>query len=307
MNYVEMFTPSEGIAVGDGQYVAGSGWTPPAVLRTTDGGVHWNSMNTEPIGYSTDVWRTMCFLSSDVGFYFGTEAVPASGLFSTVNSGASWSEMGLNLSGASVVKFYDNMIGIVVALPGYKSIFRTTDGGATWQNVVQPFSGYAQDVEFVPGNPDRVWLGGFGGLFYSADTGKTWTNVLPGVFRDIDFVNAEIGWAVGDSIIYLTTTGGVVSVGAGENRMPSTFSLEQNYPNPFNPSTTIRYGLPDRSYVTIVVFNTAGQKVATLVDGETEAGYHEVRFDASRLASGVYLYRLQAGSYVETRKLLFVR
>jgi hypothetical protein len=89
--------------------------------------------------------------------------------------------------------------------------------------------------------------------------------------------------------------------------IPQEFRLEQNYPNPFNPSTTIRYGLPVRSHVRVAVFNTLGQQVAVLQNGEQEAGYHEVKFDGSKLASGVYLYRMQAGSYVETKKLLLVR
>jgi hypothetical protein len=88
---------------------------------------------------------------------------------------------------------------------------------------------------------------------------------------------------------------------------PAAFSLNQNYPNPFNPSTTIRYGLPARLHVSLTLFTTLGQDVATLVQGEQDAGYHEVRFDASGMASGVYFCRMQAGAYVESRKLLLIR
>ena len=89
--------------------------------------------------------------------------------------------------------------------------------------------------------------------------------------------------------------------------MPAGFSLSRNYPNPFNPTTTIRYGLPSRSRVTLTVFNILGQKMANLVDGEVEAGYHEVQFDGYNLASGIYFYRLEASSFVATKRLLLLR
>jgi hypothetical protein len=89
--------------------------------------------------------------------------------------------------------------------------------------------------------------------------------------------------------------------------IPTEFVLSQSYPNPFNPSTTIRYGLPRRSDVRLTVYNTLGQEVAQLVQGDQEAGYYEVRFDATGISSGVYLYRIQAGGFVQTRKLLLLR
>jgi M6 family metalloprotease-like protein len=88
---------------------------------------------------------------------------------------------------------------------------------------------------------------------------------------------------------------------------PQALALEQNYPNPFNPSTTIRYGLPQRADVSLVVYSVLGQKVATLVQEDQEAGYHEVRFDGSALASGVYICRLKADSFVQSRKLILLR
>jgi len=105
-----------------------------------------------------------------------------------------------------------------------------------------------------------------------------------------------------------TTNGGVTFVEThGSSNVPRQFALGQNFPNPFNPSTTIRYGLPHKSQISLMVYSTLGQLVADLVQGEQEAGYHEVRFDASNLSSGVYFYRLRAGTYVQTRKLLLLR
>ena len=89
--------------------------------------------------------------------------------------------------------------------------------------------------------------------------------------------------------------------------LPKVFALEQNFPNPFNPSTTIRYALPTRAYVTLSVYNLHGQLVSKLVQGEEEAGYHEVTFDGSNLASGVYFCRLQAGVFVSTKKTLVLK
>jgi hypothetical protein len=88
---------------------------------------------------------------------------------------------------------------------------------------------------------------------------------------------------------------------------PTECDLYQNYPNPFNPATTIRYGLQRASQVTLKVYSALGQEVATLVDALEDPGYKSVQFEASGLASGVYLYKLHAGDFVQTRKLLLLR
>ena len=85
------------------------------------------------------------------------------------------------------------------------------------------------------------------------------------------------------------------------------FELEQNYPNPFNPSTTIRYALPEASTVKISVYNVMGEKVSDLVDAFEDEGYHEVNFNAANLASGIYIYRIEAGSFTATKKMQLLK
>ena len=105
---------------------------------------------------------------------------------------------------------------------------------------------------------------------------------------------------------FIGTPSGVASVPEGQV-IPGKFRLEQNYPNPFNPSTTIRYELPRASNVRVSVFDMLGREVSVVVNERRDAGVHEVKFDASELASGVYLYRLQAGEFVQTRKLVLLQ
>jgi hypothetical protein len=89
--------------------------------------------------------------------------------------------------------------------------------------------------------------------------------------------------------------------------MPEEFRLAQNYPNPFNPTTTINYELRTTNYVDLSVFNLLGQKVATLVSEKQAAGKHKMQWNASGFASGVYYYRITAGNFTETKKLVLIR
>jgi hypothetical protein len=101
------------------------------------------------------------------------------------------------------------------------------------------------------------------------------------------------------------------SVASAVKELPKEFRLEQNYPNPFNPSTTINYALPSAVHVTLKVYNTLGQEIATLVDGVQEAGYRSVRFEmnsaAGGIPSGIYMYRLSAGTFTDVKKMVVIK
>jgi hypothetical protein len=92
-----------------------------------------------------------------------------------------------------------------------------------------------------------------------------------------------------------------------ELRVFNSYLLEQNYPNPFNPLTTIGYGIKEKSNVQIIVLNSIGEEVATLVNEEKEPGYHTVEFNASTLPSGIYFYRLQTEGFAQTRKMILIK
>jgi parallel beta-helix repeat protein len=91
------------------------------------------------------------------------------------------------------------------------------------------------------------------------------------------------------------------------NRLPEAFELSQNYPNPFNPSTTIRYALPSSSQVKLVIYDLLGREITTLVDEEQSAGWKEVQWNGSAFSSGIYFYKLQAGDFVEVKKLMLLK
>ena len=92
-----------------------------------------------------------------------------------------------------------------------------------------------------------------------------------------------------------------------ESSIPKTYILRQSFPNPFNPITHIRYGLPVATDVKIEVYNILGQRVATLLNTRKPAGYYMVDFDGSELASGIYVYRIEAGEFQDVKKMVLIR
>jgi formylglycine-generating enzyme required for sulfatase activity len=146
-----------------------------------------------------------------------------------------------------------------------------------------------------------------GSFFYDDGSGRV-------AYRGVDFVisnNRSYG-AYGFRCVQTIGTGS--GIGRNSRMIPADFCVSQNYPNPFNPSTILQYSIPERSRVSISIYNTLGQMVSETVGETKDAGYYEHSFNASHLASGVYFYRIAAVSeqnegriYVDTKKMLLMR
>ncbi len=124
---------------------------------------------------------------------------------------------------------------------------------------------------------------------------------------DGDDMTADEGERVTFNNIALTGETPVVSVPQQEKTTAAAYRLEQNFPNPFNPETTIRFSIPEQQNVRLTIYNTLGQQVEQLLDTELNPGNHAIPFDASHLPSGVYIYRIEAGEFVQSRKLMVLK
>lgn len=162
---------------------------------------------------------------------------------------------------------------------------------------------------------DNKWIGTGKGL--AKFDGLNWTiydtsnSELPD--NNVNFVAIDQNgnkWIGTENGLAVFNENGIVSIGdkfTSIENIPNDYQIFQNYPNPFNPSTTIAFDLPETGQVTLKIFNILGEEVATLVSERLSAGSYSYEWDASDLASGVYLYRLQAGNYVKTRKMVVMK
>jgi hypothetical protein len=220
---------------------------------------------------------------------------------------------------------YDAVVALVAIPPSSvfaatrKGVFRSTDDGGSFNAVDSGFT--RPRVKYMVANSQGVLFAGTdsAGVFRSTDLGSSWSQVNAGLTDKLigAVYNSHQVLAVSpDGYLFAGTQSGVVfrsvkstltSVREAGSIEPTRFFIQQNYPNPFNPVTAIRYSVPFRSFVRLAVFNTIGEKCQTLVSKDQEPGEYEVRFDGSRLPSGIYFYRISAGAYTETRKMVLTK
>jgi photosystem II stability/assembly factor-like uncharacterized protein len=300
INGIRVFPGGKGFAMGDppgtGRFV---------VLKTSDYGVTWTHLAAEPTGTSDEAgWNnSFWWVDADHG-WFGSNK---NHVWRTTDGGTSWSFGSTGGAKSYGVAFSDISYGFAIHDSGV--VARTTNGGVSWSPVTFPTTSQCTGVGVAPGT-SWAWVSNSLDVYYTRNGGTSWSteSLYPfdGAISSISLVDTTSGWAAtsnGELLKFIPPWVKVIP----EPIIPEATALYQNYPNPFNPSTQIRYSVPTACDVTLTVYDLLGRRVSTLVDEWREPGEYEVQFTGAGLASGVYLYRLNAGKHTVVKKMMVVR
>ncbi|MBK8553698.1 MAG: T9SS type A sorting domain-containing protein [Ignavibacteria bacterium] len=242
------------------------------------------------------------FISPQTGWVTGIGTI-----LHTTNSGLNWNSQNIGVNPIGSLFFTSPLNGWVVAFELYK----TTNGGINWVYSPIPNNPLIFDIFFI--NPNTGYASGFGGAVYkTSNAGMNWSLSSVGKSTElysVRFTSPDTGWVVGSNgAIFKTTTGGEpLGINYISSALPDRIYLYQNYPNPFNPSTKIKYELTGNEYVTLKIFDILGKLIKALVHEKQNAGTYETEFDASDMPSGIYFYTLNAGSYIETKRMVLLK
>lgn len=271
--------------------------------RSTDNGVTWSPYVTLPQGHQIN---SVAFDDSGNVFVATTD----SNVFFSSDTGGHWTKRSDGLVSSTNCLALDGS-GHLYAGTWGNGLYRTTDNGITWEHV--EISLNCQDIRGISCKGPYVFIATeYGQVAESTDYGTTWT-----VFQEQDLPNSYFLSFAADfssgNLLIGSWGDGIYQCGSGVSfvekkpAIQSGFELAQNYPNPFNPTTIITYYIAKRSHVRLTVYDVLGRQVASLVNAEKSPGQYQVTFDGSELPSGVYFYRVRAGSYTAVKKLLLIK
>ena len=292
------------------------------IAKTTNGGTSWIKANVDSQIISILPVHNFNFYNRQTGYACGGALDFAGVIWKTTDSGLNWIASGVSADQVFDVFIKDsaNLMALSGDPEGIHNtrVIKTSDGGESWNFEDLMMYGLSFSLEFR--TETEGWSASGSKFIYTTDTGDTWLEkVTPdsSVIYDLQFVNSQSGYAVGENGIILKFVPPPVSV--KEN--PPTIKLYQNYPNPFNPTTKIRYTIPTSPqsppyqggeakrgwFVRLTVYDVLGNEIATLVDEYKSEGSYDVAFNAANLSSGVYFYTLTTGTFCQTKKMILLK
>lgn len=305
MFVVRFFNSNNGVCIGDGNGVDAE------IYTTTDGGTVWTPVTSSNI---PDL-NSEGFIPANSWVVDNTIWSPTNGgsLYKSTNRGLTW-EATRNAvdTGGFYCAFKDTLNGLLCGSVA-NVVKRTTDGGATWDTTENKPQGMSTlFMSYIPGTDASYILtatpphGPSPGSTYTLNNGETWIDVDLVNHGRAAFVSPTVGWSWGGPDVIYKWNGPPLPV-ENTNEVVQDFRLEHNYPNPFNPSTTIRFQVPNSSFVNLKVYDILGREIATLLNEEKATGSYELNWNAANLPSGVYFYKLNAENFVETKKMILIK
>ena len=285
------------------------------IFHTTDGGVTWIRI---PINDIPQVnFRSISFFDKSNGIVVGQANFVqsyADAIGITTDGGESWNFTYEKGDGLRSIFMVDSTSAWVTG----EDIRKTTDKGRTW---ISKYKGdYINSVSFADNNNGYA-IGNSGLMLYTSDGGNNWTKLNQMTSNDLNYITFSktgIGWISASNTVLTTEANNINSDTLLTNypakdsiivdsSITTNYYLYQCYPNPFNSFTTIKYSLQKEEQVIIKVYDLLGREVVTLVNGYKKAGKYSKIFDASKLSSGLYFYRMIAGNFSETKKMILLK
>jgi hypothetical protein len=267
---------------------------PIGLYLSTNNGATWSltSLNNRDV---------LSFAVNGIYIFAGTISY---GVYLSTDNGTSWTQTSLNNRSVNSLAVNGNTIFAGTTLNG---VYVSTDNGASWTQT----SLNNRTVGPLGVNGSNIFAGTtIYGVYVSINNGTSWEQRNEGLgnlyVRALCILNNYV-FAGTENSLYRRPIGELTDIQPISNEVPNSFSLSQNYPNPFNPSTRIQFALPKSSFATLVIYDITGRELETIVGEQLNAGTYEADWNADKFSSGVYYYKLTAGRYTETKRMVLIK
>jgi len=293
------------------------------IFKSTNLGNNWTATNSNTVLDGNPALAMDISYQNSEKVYVATAPLQTSrgNVFRTTSGGTNW----VNITGILPDRFpsdiavdplNDEIVYLTFYGFGSGHVFKSTDSGDNWTDISDNLPDVPIPAVIVdPNNNNHVYIGTDMGVYVSTDGGGNWQDFNNGLPDGVQGMDLNI-CRVNDVLRVMTHGNGAYerkllsTIVINSNTDPvtvSSYKLEQNYPNPFNPNTTIGFRIYKSGFTTLKVFDVIGNHITTLVERDLQAGEFTVDFDASNLTSGTYFYRLESGSYIESKKMILLR